>query len=35
MLWTRLRLRFYRPNPRRRPAHLRPVDQDERPRWYH
>jgi membrane associated rhomboid family serine protease len=34
--WLGLRLRGLQSAPRRRPAHIRPVDEpDEKPRWYH
>jgi membrane associated rhomboid family serine protease len=34
--WLGLRLRGLQGAPRRRPAHIRPVDEpDEKPRWYH
>jgi membrane associated rhomboid family serine protease len=34
--WLELRLRRLQGPPRRRPPHLRPVDEpDEKPRWYH
>jgi membrane associated rhomboid family serine protease len=34
--WMDLRLRGRQAPPRRRPAHIRPVDEpDEKPRWYH
>jgi membrane associated rhomboid family serine protease len=34
--WLELRMRGRQPPPRRRPAHIRPVDEpDEKPRWYH
>jgi hypothetical protein len=34
--WLGLRLRSLQGTPRRRPPHIRPVDEpDEKPRWYH
>lgn len=34
--WLEMRLRGLQASPRRRPPHIRPVDEpDEKPRWYH